>query len=123
VRLSEPVNGVVANPDPELAAEPIGVVVSQLAPDLLGSVIRRIPDDRVGVWPFDLQCVCPANCGQVGERQNRFVEPEFLNGQLVRHPQRYTRELDGEWLELESVDIRERVPRSPVLRRATGPHP
>ena len=108
VSLPEPVDAVVLDPAVELTLEPGDVVVAQEPAKVAIAVERRIADDDACPGPRDAQCVTGPDAGQVAERQCRLVEVQFVDRELVAHPERHTGERDREGVDLDPLDVRQR---------------
>ncbi len=106
-RLAEPVDAQVLHAAAELLAEPLEVLGAVDPAQVLGAVVGRIADDRVGARPRVAQRVLDDDAGEIGERERALVQAEFLDRQPVAHPQRDAGEGHGEALDLDAADVRQ----------------
>ena len=72
------------------------------------AVERWVADDDARLRPGHAKGVAGLDAAEILQRQGALDEVEFVDGELVRHPERDAGERDRERLELDAPDVVER---------------
>ena len=79
---------------------------------MLGAEERRIADDRGHLRPCDLEGVALDDVGERDQREHGLDQAVPIGGELVPHPEHHSRDPDSELVDLDPVEVGERVPGS-----------